>query len=108
MLIKSKRKQKAKLKKYYDGVKLKGASKNKYAVDEQHRLSLKITNNQKSIEMKQNRQCFDFVFRQFQDKVKNAPDFVCSICHRLLFKHQVVICNKDMYMQQQDIIIYIS
>lgn len=40
---------------------------------------------------------FDFVIQQFLDKIKYGPDFVCCVCHRLLLKHQVLVCKKDYY-----------
>ena len=31
---------------------------------------------------------------QFLDEVKDRPDFVCCVCHRLLFRHQVFIVKE--------------
>ena len=42
------------------------------------------------------------MLRQFQEKVSSGPDCVCCVCHRLLFKHQVLICNKNSYLQKKD------
>ncbi|CAJ1060221.1 uncharacterized protein LOC121898666 isoform X1 [Xyrichtys novacula] len=39
----------------------------------------------------------DFVIEQFLEKIKDGPAFVCSVCHRLLFKHQVSRCKLDKY-----------
>ncbi|KAG7999536.1 ATP-dependent DNA helicase PIF1 [Nibea albiflora] len=43
---------------------------------------------------------FDFVMQRFLDKVKDGPDFVCCVCHRLLFKHQVLQCRRDYYRKK--------
>ncbi|XP_078794680.1 uncharacterized protein LOC144988284 [Oryzias latipes] len=40
---------------------------------------------------------FDVVMKQFLDKVKDGPGFVCCVCHRLLFEHQVLHCKKESY-----------
>ncbi|XP_074538707.1 uncharacterized protein LOC141800196 [Halichoeres trimaculatus] len=40
---------------------------------------------------------FGFVMNQFLEQVKDGPDFVCCVCHRLLFRNQVVSCDRDAY-----------
>ncbi|XP_074546718.1 uncharacterized protein LOC141805519 isoform X3 [Halichoeres trimaculatus] len=40
---------------------------------------------------------FGFVMNQFLEQVKDGPDFVCCVCHRLLFRNQVVSCDRDTY-----------
>ncbi|XP_070411903.1 uncharacterized protein [Nothobranchius furzeri] len=39
----------------------------------------------------------DNVIQLFREKVKFGPQFVCCVCHRLLFKHQVVECKTQQY-----------
>ncbi len=43
--------------------------------------------------MKVKAEQFDFVMQRFLDLVKYGPDFVCCVCQRLLFQHQVLNCN---------------
>ncbi|XP_070407786.1 uncharacterized protein [Nothobranchius furzeri] len=47
-------------------------------------------------------QHFDFVTEQFLEKVKDGPDFVCCVCSRLLFKHQVLNCRKEYYKKTKE------
>nr|XP_054593309.1 uncharacterized protein LOC107395497 [Nothobranchius furzeri] len=39
----------------------------------------------------------DNVIQLFREKVKFGPQFVCCVCHRLLFKHQVLECKTQQY-----------
>ncbi|XP_035258455.1 uncharacterized protein LOC118219420 [Anguilla anguilla] len=39
----------------------------------------------------------DYIVQQFKDKLSTGPQYVCSVCHRQLFKHQVIQCKKDTY-----------
>ena len=41
--------------------------------------------------------------QQFLEKVADGPDFVCCVCHRLLFRHQVLHCKKDNYSKTQTV-----
>ncbi|XP_073688497.1 uncharacterized protein [Garra rufa] len=93
--------------KYYANEKhrnaLKQSSKSKYHNGVLRKESLKRINNMRRQQLKQNQQVCDFVEKQFVDKVSFGPEFVCSVCHRLLFKHQVICCkinnyNKDLAM----------
>ncbi|XP_029901985.1 uncharacterized protein LOC115355355 [Myripristis murdjan] len=40
---------------------------------------------------------FAFVMDHFLAKVRDGPDFVCCVCHRLLFRFQVVSCAREVY-----------
>ncbi|XP_029902362.1 uncharacterized protein LOC115355645 [Myripristis murdjan] len=42
---------------------------------------------------------FGFVMEQFLEKVRDGPDFVCCVCHRLFFRYQVVSCDRETYRQ---------
>ncbi|XP_061601162.1 uncharacterized protein LOC133463585 [Cololabis saira] len=44
---------------------------------------------------------FDFVMGQFLDKVKDGPDFVCCVCHRLMFRNQVLTCKQTDYSKNK-------
>ena len=45
-----------------------------------------------------------FVTEQFRQKIKTGPEYACSVCHRTLFKNQVVKCLKDEYLKRPNII----
>ncbi|XP_029923306.1 uncharacterized protein LOC115370422 isoform X2 [Myripristis murdjan] len=40
---------------------------------------------------------FAFVMDRFLAKVRDGPDFVCCVCHRLFFRFQVLICAREVY-----------
>ena len=39
----------------------------------------------------------DNAIATFQSKAKMGPDFLCTICHRMMYKQNVVLCNKLKY-----------
>ena len=43
------------------------------------------------------------VIRQFKDACKQGPDYVCCVCHRLLFKDQVKVCYPDKLTKNVDL-----
>ncbi|XP_076132870.1 uncharacterized protein LOC143114916 [Alosa pseudoharengus] len=76
---------------------VKKASKVKYSTNAQHRKSLKIHNRDKRQQCLANQKQFEKVMSAFLNKVKDGPNYVCCVCHRLLFNHQVKHCSKDAY-----------
>lgn len=48
-------------------------------------------------QIKKKAEQFDFVMQRFLDLIKDGPDFVCCVCQRLLFRHQVLHCNREYY-----------
>ncbi|XP_072768833.1 uncharacterized protein [Nerophis lumbriciformis] len=78
-----------------DAVKL--ASKRQYSVSLKHRQQV-IASVQLSRKQRLERSVdFGFVMDSFLDKVRHGPDFVCSVCHRLQFKYQVLRCEREVY-----------
>ena len=47
----------------------------------------------------QTRQCstIDKAVVNFLSKIAIGADFVCTSCHRLLYRNSVVTCNRDKY-----------
>ena len=37
----------------------------------------------------------DEVIEAFLEKIKKGPVYVCTVCHRLMYKESVYLCNKD-------------
>ena len=37
------------------------------------------------------------VIANFHMKCKSGPDFVCTICHRMMYRKSVVPCNRSKY-----------
>lgn len=95
--------------------KVKEMSKRKYRLNHLHRQNVKAISTRKYHESPEHKKCvkadvkfkmqqikvktekFDFVMQRFLDLVKDGPDFVCCVCQRLLFRHQVLTCNRDYY-----------
>nr|XP_057920504.1 uncharacterized protein LOC131117065 [Doryrhamphus excisus] len=87
----------------------------KYKMDTRHRASVKLASMKKyhsNLERKMRviadvkarrhaaklrEEEFDVVVENFLEKVKNGPQFVCCVCHRLMFKHQVLQCHREHY-----------
>nr|XP_057903045.1 uncharacterized protein LOC131101719 [Doryrhamphus excisus] len=94
---------------------VKAQSVKKYKVDTRHRAIVKLASIQKyhsnlehkmrvMADVKARRHAaklreeeFDVVVENFLEKVKNGPQFVCCVCHRLMFKHQVLQCHREHY-----------
>ncbi|XP_043953976.1 uncharacterized protein LOC122820538 [Gambusia affinis] len=81
--------------------KVKDLSRKKY-LNPQHKSHIISNVELKRREIKIKSKEFDFVVAQFLDKVKEGPNFVCCVCFRLLFKHQVLNCRKDSYRKTKE------
>uniref|UniRef100_A0A8P4FZU0 ubiquitinyl hydrolase 1 n=1 Tax=Dicentrarchus labrax TaxID=13489 RepID=A0A8P4FZU0_DICLA len=46
---------------------------------------------------------FDLVMKQFLGKVNDGPEFVCCVCFRGLFCHQVLPCRRKDYSRRKEI-----
>nr|XP_061838349.1 uncharacterized protein LOC133620798 isoform X2 [Nerophis lumbriciformis] len=76
---------------------VKLGSKRQYSVSLKHRQQV-IARVQLSRKQRLERSVdFGFVMDSFLDKVRHGPDFVCSVCHRLQFKYQVLPCEREVY-----------
>ncbi|XP_029933202.1 uncharacterized protein LOC115377530, partial [Myripristis murdjan] len=77
----------------------KERSKNKYRDSVEHKQrvisSVRLGRKQRVDKSKD----FGFVREKFLEKVRDGPDFVCCVCHRLFFRYQVVICEREAYRQ---------
>ncbi|XP_072232324.1 uncharacterized protein [Leuresthes tenuis] len=47
--------------------------------------------------MRKKQQDIDFVICQFRQDVSRGPEYICSVCHRLLFRKQVIECKRSHY-----------
>ncbi|KAA0701445.1 ATP-dependent DNA helicase PIF1 [Triplophysa tibetana] len=91
-------------KKYLNNVshreKIKAFSTKKYHKNPEHKKRVKAGVKLRRQQIKLKAEQFDFVMQQFLDLVKDGPDFVCCVCQRLLFKHQVLKCKRDYYFKK--------
>ncbi|XP_026112280.1 LOW QUALITY PROTEIN: uncharacterized protein LOC113091073, partial [Carassius auratus] len=72
-------------------------SKKKYHDNENFRMSIIQKRAEISAKQKDRQKDIDFTINQFHQEVSTGPEFVCSVCHRLLFRKQVIECKRDCY-----------
>ncbi|XP_006824386.2 uncharacterized protein LOC100379079 [Saccoglossus kowalevskii] len=72
----------------------------KYAQNESTREETKLrvlaTRQSKVNSMKN----IDKVTNTFRNEIANGPKYVCSVCHRRLFRDQVLFCKQEMYFNK--------
>ena len=74
----------------------------KYHDNPEHKKRV-VDGNRKKRELKKKAAShFENVMEQFLEKVKDGPDFVCCVCYRLLFRHQVVQCRRKLYKGKKE------
>ncbi|XP_076870505.1 uncharacterized protein LOC143521483 isoform X1 [Brachyhypopomus gauderio] len=79
---------------------VKQMSVDRYKTDLHHVNRLKLQNTERRNTQKDNRKDMSYVLEQFRDKIATGPVHVCAVCHRALFKHQVVKCRKPEYLKK--------
>src|SRR4029434_6369578 len=77
--------------------KVKEYSKRKYKCDADFQTTVKTHSSQTYIAKKNQTYSMDFVIESFRKSVKTGPEFVCSVCHRQLFRKQVSESKHDKY-----------
>lgn len=73
--------------------KIKQYSKTQYKTSEVHRQNVKTSVYARRSKSKD----WVFVQEKFRDEMKMYPDHICSVCFKLLFKKQVLICEPQTY-----------
>ncbi|TKS65838.1 ATP-dependent DNA helicase PIF7 [Collichthys lucidus] len=84
--------------KHRQSIKARSAKTYRGSTEFRKRVSGRVTSKRQQLKVQS--EDFDFVMDRFLDKVKNGPDFVCCVCHRLLFRHQVLQCRRDYYREK--------
>ncbi|XP_052696227.1 uncharacterized protein LOC128174822 [Crassostrea angulata] len=81
--------------------KMKNRSKTKYQLSEDLRKNkkIKVTQNRKLKQL--NLEQEEEVIKSFKRLAMEGPNYVCSCCHRLLFKKQVQACEYQMYTKSE-------
>ncbi|XP_078795965.1 uncharacterized protein LOC144988822 isoform X2 [Oryzias latipes] len=78
-------------------LKLRTTNKKRYRENPAFRESV-ISNVQRKRQLnKQKAESFQEVMQDFLKKVEKGPEFVCCVCNRLLFHHQVLLCVRETY-----------
>ena len=52
---------------------------------------------QRKKQIQEHRKDIESLKKDFESAVQEYPEYVCSVCHRLLFRKQVLKCNKAKY-----------
>nr|XP_055041698.1 LOW QUALITY PROTEIN: uncharacterized protein LOC129429201 [Misgurnus anguillicaudatus] len=91
-------------KKYHDNPTFK-AKLRQYSHKKYHgNLTFKTSKIQKGCAMyakrKERQNDIDFTINLFHQEVSRGPECVCCVCHRLLFRKQVIECIRDCYEQK--------
>ncbi len=60
-------------------------------------LQRKISNKDHMAILRQSTLTVENAISAFQCAVKLGPDFVCTCCHRMMYRETVVCCNKQKY-----------
>lgn len=82
---------------------MKSLSKKKYRERPEHKKHVILDQKLRRQHVKQKLLNFDYVIEQFNLKVKDGPGYACCVCHRLLFRNQVLCCHKNKYRHREDI-----
>jgi hypothetical protein len=77
--------------------KLKQNNKSKYRNDKTVRANKIQRSSEKRATLNNKQTEIDFVIGRFRQEVTRGPEYVCSVCHRLLFKKQVLECKRECY-----------
>ncbi|XP_048256969.1 uncharacterized protein LOC125382713 [Haliotis rufescens] len=76
---------------------VKSASIAKYKASGEHRTNLKERQSARVLQLTKERKIMENVTQSFAKNISEGPEFVCSVCHRRLFKKQVVQCKRTVY-----------
>ncbi len=44
----------------------------------------------------------DVAIDNFRQEVSSGPEFVCSVCHSLIFRKQVIECKTECYEEKRE------
>lgn len=71
----------------------------KYETNEAYKSKVKATASVQYVQKKIKQGNLLNVLEEFTMSCQEAPDYICCVCHRMLFKHQVRKCIPDKYDQ---------
>ena len=62
--------------------------------DRKHKASVRSSKKLSSISVQQ-------AIVSFHSDIKNGPDFVCTCCHRFMYRKSVILCNVAKYCSNE-------
>nr|XP_055075157.1 uncharacterized protein LOC129454640 [Misgurnus anguillicaudatus] len=88
-------------KKYFKNLAFKAKvceySKHKYLTNLAFKAKVCEYSKKKYIQSKKEQRVIDSVISHFRQEISRGPEFVCCVCHRLLFRKQVQECKMECY-----------
>ena len=82
--------------------KVKRLSSVQYKTSEVHRENVKKSTYAKRRRIHEDNKNWTFVFEQFQNEKRLYPDYICSVCFKLLFRKQVLNCDPNAYNKKSN------
>ncbi|KAK6168683.1 hypothetical protein SNE40_019873 [Patella caerulea] len=76
---------------------VKSRSQLNYKLDKNHRDVIKKQNRERKEKQRIEMSKIDIVINDFKKEKKNGPEYICCVCHRLLFNNQVTCCNEKKF-----------
>ena len=67
-------------------------------------LHRKESNKKTMVNKRKRNVSIEHAISAFNCEIRNGPDFVCTCCHRMMYKKTVVPCNKDKYTKASNAI----
>ncbi|XP_038062442.1 uncharacterized protein LOC119732934, partial [Patiria miniata] len=89
-------KKKYSLNKFYR-MKLINFQKAKYHTDRCYRQNMKQRNDEREKRKRASQCIMNNVMRNWRQDVSSGPEYICAVCHKLLFRKQVVKCYQKKY-----------
>ena len=72
-------------------------TKKKYQSSASFRHNIRKKNISRAMLKKAKKHDINNVLSDFQKEISNGPEYICAVCLRLLFRKQVIKCNKNKY-----------
>ncbi|KAK6165196.1 hypothetical protein SNE40_023581 [Patella caerulea] len=76
---------------------VKQLSTDKYRTDKNHENKIIDQNKQRKLKKQIEMSNIEKVHEEFKKESSHGPEYICCVCHRLLFKNQVNSCNEKLY-----------
>ncbi|KAK6167006.1 hypothetical protein SNE40_021119 [Patella caerulea] len=76
---------------------VKQLSSDKYRTDKSHKNKIIDQNKQRKFKKQIEMSDIEKVHEEFKKEASYGPEYICCVCHRLLFKNQVNSCNEKFY-----------
>ncbi|KAK6168715.1 hypothetical protein SNE40_019901 [Patella caerulea] len=76
---------------------VKQVSSDRYRTNKNHKNKIIDQNKQRKLKKQIEMSDIEKVHEEFKKESSHGPEYICCVCHRLLFKNQVKSCNEKLY-----------